>query len=226
MSKLRIVGAFALGLMSGPASAATVYALTINIPNPQPFFSSPEYAAANNDLIRDFSLNGPTTVRALLEYKDSAVWRSVSATSAKVWVNDIQIGDQAHSFGSTYLQSAGLCCTLYFGAGASAPYSPSPDGRVQVSFNSYFSNLSLERGHPLPLDRALLIGATTSLAVYSSYGFITGFGSIQDVTISGNPLVASIPEPTSWVMLFLGFGVVGGSLRFSRVRSRMVVSSC
>jgi hypothetical protein len=43
------------------------------------------------------------------------------------------------------------------------------------------------------------------------------------LTIAGNP-VGGVPEPSTWVMMLLGFGFVGGAMRMAKRRQRLNVS--
>jgi hypothetical protein len=79
----------------------------------------------------------------------------------------------------------------------------------------------------LTVPAALLPSTGASLA---NYGFniwprfgstVTNNSQISDFApnnaiLSVNGILAAVPEPASWLMMLLGFGLVGGSIQFSR----------
>jgi len=79
----------------------------------------------------------------------------------------------------------------------------------------------------LTVPAALLPSTGASLA---NYGFniwprfgstVTNNSQISDFApnnamLSVNGILAAVPEPASWLMMLLGFGLVGGSIEFSR----------
>jgi len=69
-------------------------------------------------------------------------------------------------------------------------------------------------------------------ASFANYGFniwprfgttVTGNSQISDFApnnalLSANGVIAAVPEPSSWLMMLLGFGLVGGMMRIRRQR--------
>lgn len=40
----------------------------------------------------------------------------------------------------------------------------------------------------------------------------------------GQPITTPVPEPTTWAMMLLGFGFVGGAMRSAKRRQKLTVS--
>jgi hypothetical protein len=41
---------------------------------------------------------------------------------------------------------------------------------------------------------------------------------MSHIAFLGTPNTPGVPEPSTWAMLILGFGIVGGAMRFSKRR--------
>jgi hypothetical protein len=48
-------------------------------------------------------------------------------------------------------------------------------------------------------------------------GAVTGLASISDFA-PNNALLSAVPEPAAWLMMMLGFGLIGGAMRIGRRR--------
>ncbi|MBV1688265.1 PEPxxWA-CTERM sorting domain-containing protein [Novosphingobium sp. G106] len=58
---------------------------------------------------------------------------------------------------------------------------------------------------------------TLSLAQGQGFGFVIGPGMVADNDVTGfNFKVTSVPEPVTWAMMIVGFGLVGGAMRRQR----------
>ncbi|NTZ42149.1 PEPxxWA-CTERM sorting domain-containing protein [Altererythrobacter sp. SALINAS58] len=61
-----------------------------------------------------------------------------------------------------------------------------------------------------------------------TYGLLLGNGVVVldydvEFEVAGAPL-AAVPEPTTWAMMLLGFGFIGGAMRSAKRRQKMAVS--
>lgn len=70
-------------------------------------------------------------------------------------------------------------------------------------------------------------GATTVITFtgMDNQGVGDEFFGLDNVSVSGVSGVTGVPEPTAWVMMLLGVGVIGASLRDSRRRQDATVTS-
>lgn len=82
----------------------------------------------------------------------------------------------------------------------------------------YWASFSVDPNNPARCGCALLSGAQTVVpiaAFRNNFSFMrwqvaqASFG----FRVFGDPLLSAVPEPSSWAMLIIGFGFVGGGLR-------------
>ncbi len=84
------------------------------------------------------------------------------------------------------------------------------------SLDAYCTGCSIAQQQQAILDAASYwTQPTTFTGVYSLPGGATGEG-----TFNINPLVAGVPEPATWAMMILGFGLIGGAVRRRKVSVR------
>jgi hypothetical protein len=128
---------------------------------------------------------------------------------------------QSHS-GSTFLATD---ASLYTGQSYEAAQAITRSTPF-IFDGAYFSGLS-DVGYELYLDTKLVFASKTATKVSPSATFIaSGYkGAADSVVIMGKQgyfalddftyhnVVTSVPEPTSWLLLIVGFGAIGATLR-------------
>lgn len=128
---------------------------------------------------------------------------------------------QSHS-GSTFLATD---ASLYTGQSYEAAQAITRSTPF-IFDGAYFSGLS-DVGYELYLDTKLVFASKTATKVSPSATFIaSGYkGAADSVVIMGKQgyfalddftyhnVVTSVPEPTSWLLLIVGFGAMGATLR-------------
>lgn len=79
---------------------------------------------------------------------------------------------------------------------------------------------------PEPADNSLIrysfsnlvaTGATTRLTFLGRQD--PSYATLDSVSLTQNPAVAAVPEPASWAMMIVGFGMIGAGLRFRQRRT-------
>lgn len=135
----------------------------------------------------------------------------------------------------------------YFGAGP-VTVSTATGGEINTIFGQPTTNFADGRGGPVTFGPSMqyatfasptpirfsnggnLIGlrAVTAAGTYYGYAFSTnnllnsiGFESVAGAAVAATTAIPSaVPEPASWAMMIMGFGVVGAAMRKrSRVRT-------
>lgn len=73
-------------------------------------------------------------------------------------------------------------------------------------------------GNTLWTQETFNFTATSTSTLLSIIGNNSGqdFIGLDNVSISGGPVTAAVPEPASWAMMLAGFGVIGGAMRRRR----------
>ncbi|WP_082992670.1 PEPxxWA-CTERM sorting domain-containing protein [Erythrobacter sp. QSSC1-22B] len=66
------------------------------------------------------------------------------------------------------------------------------------------------------------VGAISSFSFRPSVG-TGGFLQFDDITVSQD-VAGAVPEPSTWAMMLLGFGFVGGAMRSAKRRHKLTVS--
>jgi hypothetical protein len=64
---------------------------------------------------------------------------------------------------------------------------------------------------------ALLDGGSNSLVANSNVGVAGRYlFTVRGGTVTAPPVVGAVPEPATWAMMIVGFGMIGGSMRYRR----------
>lgn len=71
---------------------------------------------------------------------------------------------------------------------------------------------SIAQTHTVAGGTGLFAGATGSFDSSGSLSFLTGRPAVQQ-TFDGNLNVPAVPEPITWIMMIIGFGAIGFSMR-------------
>lgn len=61
---------------------------------------------------------------------------------------------------------------------------------------------------------------STTLSLYNGTTN-TDFIGLDNVSISGGPAVGGVPEPASWAMMIVGFGMIGAGMRYRKRRTAL-----
>ena len=131
----------------------------------------------------------------------------------------------ANDVNGTYEPSAGFSPFAYVTA-------PSVGGWVSSSFMSYLPTDTRFTGvyeiigasAVIPLDFRLELDAANVVLDFANTGSVSigkvagvSFTSDSGVFLTGNPIIGGVPEPASWALIMVGFGVVGAAVRRRRV---------
>ena len=92
---------------------------------------------------------------------------------------------------------------------------------TDFSLGNFSSSLTLNSSDPLALRTYTF---TTTGGQLSFSDLAGGNGNIGNV-LDNVCLISSVPEPATWAMLLLGFGVIGAMLRGTRRRTAQAVIS-
>ena len=100
----------------------------------------------------------------------------------------------------------------YYGEGGSTFFDSDSMGQVAQLYNSYISVEAFVNS-PYPL-RTFRSSATNIEGIYDIYNYIDNdasydYGDLVTTSIS----MTSLPEPTSWALMILGFGGIGAAMR-------------
>lgn len=118
-------------------------------------------------------------------------------------------------------------------------YGPQTDAGVWYTSSAadkfYITGGNVNQGQTIAQWAAQLTGARVSaLSVGVGSGTTTGYHAFADnVTLSTTAgsttwnfeVAAAVPEPATWAMLILGFGVIGGTMRGQRKRERIAFAA-
>jgi len=82
-----------------------------------------------------------------------------------------------------------------------------------------FSLLSLANEAPFGFTQFSFTAtaSTTSTPLRFTFRDDPGFWAIDDISVQ--EAIAAVPEPATWMMMLLGFGAIGASMRFRRRRN-------
>lgn len=196
--KSLVLGASAL-LMAGTAHAA------VNVS----IWTDQAGAAGNATLAQAAGLgaaNGTTTVNAIdfnssvTGYTVGTFLNSPSGLSSSVFNHDLN---------NTYMYLTGQ---LYLNAGANA-FVVSHDDGVQLNIDGIGLVVN-QPGPTSPVDTPFNVNATTA-GLYNfqlSYGEVFGAPAKLVFKVNDAP-VGGVPEPASWALMILGFGIAGAAAR-------------
>lgn len=152
---------------------------------------------------------------------------------------NVQIGLNGIYVDSGEGELEGLCCS----SGGSATLKLSDLGTF--AFNSV--DFQLEYGSGATLSVTGFLGAVsvfsesfaTSNSAYQTFASINGASAIDRLVFTGqrdfsgggsfdnvnlSRLTAAVPEPSTWALILIGFGFVGGAMRSSKQRQKATVS--
>lgn len=132
-----------------------------------------------------------------------------------------------------------LTFTIQSGYGfESAIFNLSPlPGNQQNEAASVFLTYLLSDGTAKSITRSVADNGNNFFGIYgdagevfTSAGFVSnpttdGIGDMRQVRLGGvAELAAAVPEPATWALMLLGFGVIGGAMRSRRKDPRVRVS--
>jgi hypothetical protein len=240
MNKLAVYGAgAALLLAAAPASAVTTFAdFSPASNNPNVFYTGTASGAgtiSSIDQLVHFAFLNPdgsvsgTTFDVLMNFTATT---GAASTAGGGTVALLPISDGRLTFTSSTpitwgghtgtnlltVDFTGGVLTALLG-GSTANYGNSTPPNV-VSFSSDFLDFSSSTAR----DLALAIDAINPAVGFAFGGNRSHMGTMSgnfgaDAT-SGNP--QGVPEPTSWALMFAGFGLVGSVLRSQRRRTEVI----
>ena len=99
-------------------------------------------------------------------------------------------------------------------------------GNFFVDFQAqpgYTSDLHLEFNNDLtvPSPHDFIVDATSYECQNNSFCFVPEFGPTRYLTGGVADFASTVPEPATWAMLILGFGMTGATLRLGRRRNAL-----
>ena len=186
------------------------------------------FAAGLSQAATLYSLTGPTTAMQSPDSLSVSFLAGAGAGSAAFRVNGYSSLDGAGYYQDDFTLSlngtAIFTGTWDLGGGGGNSVLLAPIGATAASYvNGYFQGGYADIFVPLNL----VAGQNTLTFSYASTGYAgpQGLGDegwgLQDVSVSG---VSAVPEPATWAMMIMGFGVVGSTLRSTRRRGVLVVA--
>jgi hypothetical protein len=164
---------------------------------------------------------GPGSQYLLSNY-DSFQFGTNNSQDTAWFYSDNAGGNYQPQSGSTFLATD---ASLYSGAAYEATQSISRATDF-VFDGAYFSGVSAI-GYQLFLNGALVFSSNPSAGLTDTPAFVaSGYsGAVDSVVILGqqgyyaldnftyHDVVTAVPEPSSWALMILGFGIVGGAMR-------------
>jgi hypothetical protein len=195
---------------------------------------SPAVASTVSDPVGDFLPSFTGTASADLDVTSFSV--SLDPTATTFSLGAVLAGDIDPSLAGFYVIGVNT------GSGAIKPFAGI--GEPNVTFNQVIvvqkngtATLGANSLTVLLSGNQFIVSVPASLlpstgATAADYGFniwprfgstVTGNAQISDFApdnrlLSANGLLA-VPEPASWLMMLLGFGLIGGAMRFRRGRA-------
>jgi hypothetical protein len=196
----------ALALLGASAAGATTYMLAYSDAFGTGNFGTVDVTGTSTDLHFVVSLNSPYKIIDTGSHHAVAMNLAGSGfVLTGLNSSDFTLYTSAAAFKSSPFDgfNVGLNC-LACGSGASSPWGPS------LTFDITGTGLSVKPADPFN-------GHVIDFAVD-----VVGAGG-NTGTVGGGPGPGGVPEPTSWALMILGFGGVGGMLR--SVRRRALVTA-
>ena len=211
--RYRWLAAVALVLGAGQAEAADylTYKFAVNGTATRGFQSSGGMPIfLSGPLIGDVVFVMPTSIVGQTSIQLNQSSTPLFAEDDLGWIatgSGLVIGEttQPYARGANRTISLTACGPISVVPGASVAIDPG------CSAFSFFSGL------PQANDGASFNGTVTGLTVTEGFGTPAAFGFVSA------PLLPPIPEPASWIMAILGFGLVGAALR--RQQQQQVVAA-
>lgn len=80
-----------------------------------------------------------------------------------------------------------------------------------LTYNAYNTNTDASSTGSITVDLASLLGENAYFGFTGATGSVTSFQSISNVDVT-----SAVPEPTTWAMMLVGFGMMGAGLRYRR----------
>lgn len=123
-----------------------------------------------------------------------------------------------------------VCCNANYTGANSAPmltFSVSLDGGAPMVLDTLTIPLS-PAGIWYGLSTNFNSGgaASATLSLFNANTALAGNDfALDDVFLGTQSTVNAVPEPNTWAMMLLGFGFVGGAMRFAKRKQRFAVSS-
>jgi hypothetical protein len=152
----------------------------------------------------------PATLSGIVDYSALINGASTTVTGFNVAINGTDYADFANGVTALFSTSDGSNGTLAFTSGASTIFAFNLSGLY-----------SANNAGALPSG-----GMTVSTATSFNYGsgnnpITINAGSEGTLTFT-SAAVAAVPEPATWGMMLLGFGMMGASMRYRRRETKVV----
>jgi hypothetical protein len=203
----------AMLLAAAPAAAASFYVELGTVPNPN--------GGGTNDIPKFKFVNDTTTGTNLLPTITSLTL-TLDATTAFTF-------GSVSNFGAG---SAGIGLGGDFSPAASNPAVTATSKVVTLNYGATafdpgaYSVFSIDMGPgTVNYRNALFAGTNTAVAQFSdgTSAQVTFSGDVNSTdrfyTFNSTPITTAVPEPATWAMMLLGFGMVGATARYRRRNS-------
>ena len=127
------------------------------------------------------------------------------------------------SISQSFATVAGQVYTLTF-AFAHNLFSGTPSASASYSVGTLAGTLLHSTGTNANLDWQIFTGNFTALGSTSTLNFTNLTGGVNEgILLDAVSVQQAVPEASTWAQLLIGFGLVGGAMRFSRRRRRVAI---
>ena len=126
------------------------------------------------------------------------------------------------SISQTFATITGQAYTLSF-AYAHNLFGGTPSASASYSLGSLNGTVTHNTGSTSNLGWQLFSGNFTAAGATSTLSFTNLTGGANAGVFLDGISVAAVPEPGTWALMLLGFGMVGGATRMARRQRRMAV---